>query len=59
MQIDMRIYTVAETKTPYFKLDYSLCDFVVQAQFKTAKFLLFKGFSGLFFADYYCFFNLE
>lgn len=32
MQIDMRIYTAAETKTPYFKQDYSLCDFVVQAQ---------------------------
>ena len=31
-QIDMRIYTVAETKTLYFKWDYSLCDFVVQAQ---------------------------
>ena len=31
MQIDMRIYTVAETKTPYFKRDYSLCDFVAQA----------------------------
>ena len=32
MQVDMRIYTVAEAKTPYFKRDYSLCDFVVQAQ---------------------------
>lgn len=31
MQIDLRIYTVVETKTPYFKRDYSLCDFVVQA----------------------------
>ncbi len=30
-QIDMRIYTVAETKILYFKRDYSLCDFVVQA----------------------------
>ena len=34
MQIDLRIYTVVETKTPYFKRDYSLCDFVVQAQSK-------------------------
>ena len=33
-QIDMRIYTVAETKILYFKRDYSLCDFVVQAQSK-------------------------
>ena len=32
MQVDMRIYTAAEAKTPYFKRDYSLCDFVVQAQ---------------------------
>ena len=34
IQIDMRIYTAVETKTPYFKRDYSLCDFVVQAQIK-------------------------
>ena len=50
MQIDMRIYTVAETKTPYFKRDYSLCDFVVQAQRKADRksglffFLFFVGF---------------
>ncbi len=36
MQIDMRIYTVAETKILYFKWDYSLCDFVVQAQKPTS-----------------------
>ena len=32
IQIDMRICTTAEAQTPYFKRDYSLCDFVVQAQ---------------------------
>lgn len=39
MQIDLRIYTVVETKTPYFKRDYSLCDFVVQAQKITVDFV--------------------
>ena len=43
IQIDMRIYTAVETKTPYFKRDYSLCDFVVQAQKKV---LFFR--TGLF-----------
>lgn len=39
IQIDMRIYTAVETKTPYFKRDYSLCDFVVQAQKRTVDFV--------------------
>ena len=47
MQIDMRIYTAAETKAPYFKRDYSLCNFVVQAHWKS---LETAGFQGFFFA---------
>ncbi len=38
IQIDMRIYTELETKIPYFKRDYSLCDFVVQAHEKAIAF---------------------
>ena len=37
IQIDMRIYTAVETKTPYFKRDYSLCYFVVQAHKRATK----------------------
>ena len=55
IQIDMRIYTAVETKTPYFKRDYSLCDFVVQAQKKLLE--ISQGvFSVIFaFGELYCF----
>lgn len=37
IQIDMRIYTAVETKTPYFKRNYSLCDFVAQSHKRATK----------------------
>ena len=56
----MRIYTAVETKTPYFKRDYLLCDFVVQAQrdagldfFESGVFLLLDRSLGIFFCPGY------